>query len=182
MTNDLPLNYLEGDIFEAKTQVIINTVNCEGVMGKGLALQFKKKYPEMFKEYQQECKEGRLTIGKLHLYKQTPNYWILNFPTKNHWRNKSKLDYIEKGLAEFKNKYQEWGITSIAFPRLGCQQGGLDWADVKTLMEKFLGDLPGLRVEIFSYRPIVKKSVKQRSQRKRLPLTKQSNRNQSTLY
>jgi len=154
----MPLKYMDGDILEAKTQVVVNTVNCEGVMGKGLALQFKKKYPEMFKEYKQKSQLGKIAIGQLHLYKETPQYWILNFPTKNHWRQKSKLEYIEKGLVTFREKYEEWGITSIAFPRLGCQQGGLDWAEVKPLMEKYLGDLPKLKVQIFTYKPSTQKS------------------------
>jgi O-acetyl-ADP-ribose deacetylase (regulator of RNase III) len=149
----MTIDYLEGDILNAKTQVVVNTVNCEGFMGKGLALQFKKAYPEMFKEYKQKCSDGKLSIGKLHLYKNTFRYWILNFPTKDHWRQNSKLEYIEKGLEEFKNHYQEWGITSIAFPRLGCQQGGLFWNDVKPVMEKCLNNLPGLEVQIYSYKP-----------------------------
>jgi O-acetyl-ADP-ribose deacetylase (regulator of RNase III) len=164
----MPVVFVEGDILEATTQVVVNTVNCKGVMGKGLALQFKKKYPKMYKEYKQRCREGKITLGQLHLYKGTPQYWILNFPTKNHWRNKSKLEYIEKGLLEFKEKYTEWGISSIAFPRLGCQHGGLNWTDVKPLMERYLGDLPGLKVEIFSHKPTVKKLAKKGKARKRL--------------
>ena len=136
------INFKEGNILEASTQVVVNTVNCEGFMGKGFALQFKKKYPEMFKEYSHKCEEGKIAIGQLHLYKGSPRYWILNFPTKNHWRNKSKLEYIEKESVEFKTRYVEWGITSIAFPRLGCQLGGLDWN---------LAELPGVRIEIFSH-------------------------------
>jgi O-acetyl-ADP-ribose deacetylase (regulator of RNase III) len=156
----MTIEYLEGDILKAKTQVVVNTVNCEGFMGKGLALQFKKNYPEMFKEYKQRCAQGKVTIGKLHLYKNSFRYWILNFPTKAHWRQKSKLDYIQMGLEEFKNRYQEWGITSIAFPRLGCQQGGLDWNDVKPLMEKYLDNLHGLKVQIYSYKPSEEKGKK----------------------
>jgi O-acetyl-ADP-ribose deacetylase (regulator of RNase III) len=175
----MPVEYLEGDILKAKTQVVVNTVNCEGVMGKGLALQFKKNFPEMFKEYKQKCKEGKITIGKLHLYKNPFSYWILNFPTKDQWRQNSKLEYLEKGLIEFKNKYQEQGVTSIAFPRLGCQQGGLDWVYVKPLMEKYLGNLPGLKVEIFSYKPIEKKTKKRPKTRKKL--AKKSEQNQRTL-
>jgi O-acetyl-ADP-ribose deacetylase (regulator of RNase III) len=174
----MPIEYIEGDILKAKTQVVVNTVNCEGVMGKGLALQFKKNFPDMFAEYKKKCKEGKISIGKLDLYKSPFRYWILNFPTKDHWRKPSKLDYIEKGLIEFVNKYQEWGITSIAFPKLGCQQGGLDWVDVKPIIEKYL-DLPGLNVEIFSYKPSelgVKKSEKQKK-----PKSTKRRNNQRTL-
>jgi O-acetyl-ADP-ribose deacetylase (regulator of RNase III) len=174
----MPIEYLEGDILKAKTQVVVNTVNCEGVMGKGLALQFKKNFPDMFAEYKQKCKEGKISIGKLDLYKSPFRYWILNFPTKDRWRKPSKLDYIEKGLNEFANKYREWGITSIAFPRLGCQQGGLNWVDVKPLMKKYL-DLPGLRVEIFSYEPS-KTDGKKTPKKKKLKSTKRPE-NQHTL-
>jgi O-acetyl-ADP-ribose deacetylase (regulator of RNase III) len=163
----MKIRYLEGDIFSTKTQVLVNTVNCQGVMGKGLALEFRKRFPQMYEEYKQQCKEGRITIGSLHLYKQAPRYWILNFPTKNHWRNKSNLDYIERGLLEFRKKYAEWSISSIAFPKLGCQLGGLDWDQVKPIMEKHLSDLPGLRVEVFSHKTNSQRSIR-RNKRRRL--------------
>jgi len=136
----MPIQYANGDLFEAKTQTIVNTVNCKGVMGKGLALEFKKRFPTMFLEYKKLYLEGKLIIGELHLYKDK-DYWILNFPTKNHWKSPSKLEYIEKGLKTFSEKYKEWGITSIAFPQLGCNLGGLDWSEVKPLMEKYLSSL-----------------------------------------
>jgi O-acetyl-ADP-ribose deacetylase (regulator of RNase III) len=161
----MPIKYLDGDILKAKTQVVVNTVNCEGVMGKGLALQFKKNFPDMFAEYKKKCEEGKIAIGKLDLYKSPFRYWILNFPTKDHWRKPSKLEYIEKGLAEFSRKYQEWDITSIAFPKLGCQQGGLNWVDVKPLMEKYLEPLE-LKVEIFSYKPSELEGKKQAKNKK----------------
>ncbi len=111
--------YLTGDIFDANSQVIVNPVNCKGVMGKGLALAFKQKYPDMFTIYQHECQTGELQIGKSTLYKaSTP--WILNFPTKDHCRSPSKLVYLEKGLEYFLKNYKEAGITSIAFPKLGA--------------------------------------------------------------
>ncbi len=91
------IQYQKGGIFESNTQVIVNTVNCQGIMGKGLALAFKQKYPAMFKVYQQECRTGKLHIGKPTLYQEsTP--WILNFPTKDSWRSNSKLEYLQKGL------------------------------------------------------------------------------------
>ena len=108
------VQYRRGDIFEAETQVIVNTVNCEGIMGKGLALEFKKRYPDMFPAYQQDCKTGRLCIGRPTLYcKSEP--WILNFPTKNTWRANSKLEYLEKGLEYFVTKYKEAGIQVFLF-------------------------------------------------------------------
>lgn len=131
------IQYRRGDIFEAKTQVIVNTVNCEGVMGKGLALEFKKRYPDMFPVYQQDCKTGKLRIGRPTLYcKSEP--WILNFPTKNTWRANSKLEYLEKGLEYFVTNYKEAGITSISFPKLGAQNGKLSWDEVGPLMARYL--------------------------------------------
>lgn len=121
----MTIEFAEGNIFESPAQTIVNTVNCKGVMGKGLALKFRKKYPEMYKEYRRACDQGKLKPGiLLPPYKASELRWILNFPTKNHWRFKSKLEYIESGLIYFSEKYKEWGINSIAFPRLGCQLGG----------------------------------------------------------
>jgi O-acetyl-ADP-ribose deacetylase (regulator of RNase III) len=141
------LHYQTGDIFEAETQVIVNTVNCQGVMGKGLALAFKQRYPAMFPIYQQECKTGKLRIGHPTLYtKSSP--WILNFPTKNTWKANSKIEYLEQGLEYFADNYKKAGITSIAFPKLGAQNGKLSWDDVGPLMAKYLGQLD---IEIHIY-------------------------------
>jgi len=134
------IQYQEGDIFESKAQVIVNTVNCKGVMGKGLASAFKERYPDMFAVYQQECKSGKLRIGRPTLYcRSTP--WILNFPTKDHWRFPSKFEYLEKGLAFLVANYKKAGIKSIAFPKLGAQNGKLSWDDVGPLMAKYLSQL-----------------------------------------
>lgn len=134
------IKYLKGDIFTSDAQVIVNTVNCKGVMGKGLALAFKQRYPDMFATYVQECKTGKLQIGRPTIYlKSTP--WILNFPTKNHWRFPSKLEYLEKGLTFFAKQYKKAGITSIAFPKLGAQNGLLSWDEVGPLMAKYLSQL-----------------------------------------
>jgi O-acetyl-ADP-ribose deacetylase (regulator of RNase III) len=141
------LHYQTGDIFEAQTQVIVNTVNCQGVMGKGLALAFKQRYPAMFPVYQQECKTGKLRIGRPTLYtKSSP--WILNFPTKNTWKANSKIEYLEQGLEYFVANYKKAGITSISFPKLGAQNGKLSWDDVGPLMAKYLGELD---IEIHIY-------------------------------
>lgn len=134
------IQYLQGDIFESSAQVIVNPVNCQGVMGKGLALAFKQRYPDMFLAYQQECKTGKLRIGRPTLYtKSTP--WILNFPTKDSWKANSKLEYLEQGLAYFINNYKKDGITSIAFPKLGTQNGKLSWDEVGPRMAQYLGPL-----------------------------------------
>ena len=141
------IQYLKGDIFDSKAQVIVNTVNCQGVMGKGLALAFKERFPDMFLVYQQDCKAGRLRIGKITIYKKsTP--WILNFPTKNHWRYPSKLEYLEKGLEFLVAHYKKVGITSIAFPKLGAQNGKLSWDAVGPLMAKYLSQLD---IDVYIY-------------------------------
>ncbi len=138
--------YVRTNIFESNAQVLVNTVNTVGVMGKGLAEAFKKLYPDMFTSYQNLCETGQLDIGNLHFYK-TVNKWVLNFPTKKNWRSPSKIEYIEMGLKKFVSEYEKLGITSIAFPLLGCGNGGLDWEnEVKPLMEKYLKSLP---IEIF---------------------------------
>lgn len=141
------ITYLKGDIFKSPAQVLVNTVNTVGVMGKGVALEFKKQYPDMFNAYERVCNEKLLDIGKLMLWKGSDK-WILLFPTKKHWRNPSKIEYIEEGLKKFEETYLEKGITSIAFPRLGCGNGGLNWSDVQPLMEKYLKRLP---IPVFIY-------------------------------
>lgn len=141
------IQYQQGDIFDSKAHVIVNTVNCKGVMGKGLALAFKQRYPTMFPVYQQECKTGKLRIGRPTLYKQsTP--WILNFPTKDHWKPPSKIEYLEKGLEYFVANYKKAGIKSIAFPKLGAQNGKLSWDDVGPLMAKYLNQID---IDVYIY-------------------------------
>ena len=142
------LSYVKGNIFESPAHVLVNTVNIVGVMGKGIAKTYKEIYPDMFKRYQQLCEQKKIDIGKLWLFK-TPNKWILNFPTKKHWRSPSKLEYIEAGLKAFTDNYADLGITNIAFPPLGCGNGELNWEkQVQPLMEKYLGKLP---IDIFIY-------------------------------
>jgi O-acetyl-ADP-ribose deacetylase (regulator of RNase III) len=136
------ITYVVGDLFQSPAKVLVNPVNTVGVMGRGIAKDFKRIYPEMFEQYQMFCKQGQFNIGQLWLYK-TPHKWILNFPTKKHWRQKSHPEYIEQGLQKFTDTYDEEGIASISFPLLGCGSGGLDWATVvRPLMEKYLGKLP----------------------------------------
>ena len=141
------IEYIEGDIFESPAQVIVNTVNTVGVMGKGLALSFKRRYPEMFERYKRACEKHLLSTGKLMLFYEA-DHWILLFPTKENWRNPSKMEYIQKGLQKFVDTYAEKNITSIAFPRLGCGNGELNWNDVKPLMEHYLKDLP---IDVYIY-------------------------------
>lgn len=141
------LTYLRGDLLSSPAQVQVNTVNVVGVMGKGIALQFKNKYPEMFKSYRQICEKHLFDVGNLYLWKSSKK-WILLFPTKKHWRNPSKIEYIESGLKKFVENYDRLGIESIAFPKLGCGNGNLDWNIVKPIMEKYLKPLP---INIYIY-------------------------------
>lgn len=135
------ITYVDSNLFESPAKVLVNTVNTVGVMGRGIAKTFKEIYPEMFKQYQSFCKDGSLTVGKLWLYK-TPHKWILNFPTKQHWRSKSRLEYIEAGLRKFANTYDRKSLLQVSFPMLGCGNGELDWEDVRPLMEQYLRPLP----------------------------------------
>jgi O-acetyl-ADP-ribose deacetylase (regulator of RNase III) len=136
----MPLYYHTGDIFTAETQVLVNPVNCVGGMGKGLALQFKQRYPEMFKVYRWQCQHDEISIGHPLLYQQSLP-WILNFPTKTHWRLPSQLSYIEAGLVALLPLCDQHDIKSIAFPKLGVGEGGLSWEEVKPLMESYLSQL-----------------------------------------
>lgn len=143
---------IRGNIFDSHCQTIVNTVNCKGVMGKGLALEFALRYEQMAQAFEQACKEGRIRPGKLFLWKKTTP-WILNFPTKDDWKKPSKLEYIEEGLKEFCAIYKAENIRSIAFPQLGTHLGGLDWQSVKKLMYSYLQPLPDIDIEIYIFDP-----------------------------
>ena len=150
------IEYQTGDILKADVQALVNTVNCVGVMGKGLALQFKLKYPENFRAYAKVCNKGELEPGQLFVFDrgqlfeadQQPRY-IVNFPTKKHWRPPSKLDYIEHGMEALVNEVQQRGIKSVAIPPLGCGNGGLDWDDVETIIRRHMEALPDTRVVLY---------------------------------
>ena len=147
------IKIIKGNIFNTKAQTIVNTVNCVGVMGKGIALVFKLRYPNMFEQYQKYCSQHLISVGKLWLYKgESDQPWVLNFPTKTHWKLPSEYTYIEQGLQKFVDSYQEKGITSVAFPLLGANNGGLDGDKVIEIMKHYLSqcDIP---VEIYLYDP-----------------------------
>ena len=149
----MAVTIIKGNIFNTKAQTIVNTVNCVGVMGKGIALVFKLRYPNMFEQYQKLCAQHLIEIGKLWIYKgESLNPWVLNFPTKTHWKLPSEYVYLEKGLQKFVESYKEKGITSIAFPLLGAFNGGLDKERVIEIMQHYLSqcDIP---VEIYQYDP-----------------------------
>lgn len=144
------ITFLEGNLFDSPAQVITNTVNCVGVMGKGVALEFKKRYPAMFEDYKKRCEKGLLKVGQPYLW-EDETAQVLNFPTKRHWRAGSRLEDIEAGLKYLAAHYTEMGIITLAMPPLGCGNGGLDWGDVKALLAKYLGD--ALDLEVFVYVP-----------------------------
>ena len=135
------IRYTDTTVFNVDAQTIVNTVNCVGVMGAGLALEFQLRFPEMERDYVERCKAKKVEVGRPYLYKGYDSPWILNFPTKNHWKYPSKIEWIEQGLKYFAANYQKGGITSAAFPRLGCSRGGLEWNEVSPLMEKYLQEL-----------------------------------------
>jgi len=135
------LTYLKGTVFNAPAKTLVNTVNCLGIMGAGIALEFKLRFPEMFEDYVKKCESKEMRIGVPRIYRYSENLWIMNFPTKFHWKYPSKLEWIEQGLKYFIENYEKVEIESIAFPKLGTNNGGLDWNDVRLLMERYLKDV-----------------------------------------
>ncbi|HML96497.1 MAG TPA: macro domain-containing protein [Thermodesulfobacteriota bacterium] len=132
---------LVGDIFKSDAQTLVNTVNCVGVMGKGLALEFKKRFPDMYQDYVEQCKLGKVKLGKPYIFKRLIKPWILLFPTKDHWRSVSKLSDIEEGLNYLEKHYKNWGIVSLAVPPLGCGLGELNWEIVGPTLYRHLKKL-----------------------------------------
>jgi len=120
-------------------------------MGKGIALKFRRTFPEMFLEYQELCEQRKIDIGVLWIYKGSPNKWVLNFPTKTSWRQPSSIEFIEKGLKKFVEEFNDLKIYSVAFPALGCGNGDLDWESVKPVMETYLAKIPA---DVFIYPPL----------------------------
>lgn len=145
------IKIIKGNIFNTKCQVLVNTVNCEGIMGKGMALESKYRFPEMYDNYENCCKQGQLKPGMLILW-QKSNPWILNFPTKVLWKNDSKIEYINQGLNKFIEIYESKNITSIAFPMLGASLGGLQENVVEDVMVKYLKKIEDkIEIEIYKY-------------------------------
>jgi len=158
------IRFTQGNLLEAPVEAVVNTVNTVGVMGKGIALMFKERFPENNKAYEAACKTGQVKVGSMFI---TPGVelggprWIINFPTKQNWRNPSRLEWIETGLLDLKEEIVKKGIRSLAIPPLGCGNGGLEWSVVKPMIEDALGNLPGVEVVVFEptakYQNIAKK-------------------------
>lgn len=147
------ITYSNEDIFSLKNvKALVNPVNCIGVMGKGLALQFKERYKDNFTAYRKACKERTVKLGKMFIFETGLDYpqYIVNFPTKWHWKDKSVFSDIECGLIALSYWVSGNKIPSIAIPKIGCGLGGLYWEDVKPLIEKYLGDIPNLDVKVLS--------------------------------
>ena len=132
------MKILVGDILKSKAQTLINTVNCVGIMGKGIALEFKKRFPEMFEDYVERCERKEVKPGLPYLYRSLFPPQILNFPTKDHWKSVSRISDIELGLQHLLRHYKEWGITSLAVPPLGCGNGQLEWRAVGPLIYRYV--------------------------------------------
>ena len=149
------IKYTTGDMLSAETEALVNTVNTVGVMGKGIALQFKDQYPNNFAAYHAACKAKQVEVGKMFVFEEQPMIGdkkiIINFPTKKDWKHKSKIEYVESGLKDLAKVIEERRIKSIAMPPLGCGNGGLDWGGVKVLIEKYLSGLTD--VDIIVYEP-----------------------------
>jgi O-acetyl-ADP-ribose deacetylase (regulator of RNase III) len=146
------IELIQGNILEANAEALVNTVNCKGFMGKGIARQFKKAYPDNFNAYRKACEAGDVQPGRMLIYEtgwlHNPKY-IINFPTKRHWRGRSRYEDIESGLRALVEDVRQLGIASIAVPPLGCGHGGLDWSRVRPMIEAAFAGLPEVRVLLF---------------------------------
>lgn len=141
----------KGDLFESQAEALVNPVNCVGVMGKGLALQFKRRFQENLRLYVNACVVGKVRVGKMFVtepFGQDAPRWIVNFPTKQNWLAPSKLEWIESGLKDLRRFLVENHVGSVAIPALGAGLGGLDWTDVRALIER---ELAGLETEVIVY-------------------------------
>lgn len=148
------IQFMKGNLLEAKVEALVNTVNTVGVMGKGIALMFKEAFPDNFDSYEAACKAKEVKVGHMFVVERSALFgpkWIINFPTKNHWRYPTKMEWVTDGLRELRNIIEEKQIKSIAIPPLGCGNGGLDWQDVRKEIERALSDIEG--VEIYVYAP-----------------------------
>lgn len=143
------MKILVGDILESKAQTLINTVNCVGVMGKGIALEFKNRFPEMFDDYLKRCERKEVELGVPYLYRTLFPPQIINFPTKDHWKSVSRVSDIERGLRHLLSHYKEWAVTSLAIPPLGCGNGQLEWKAVGPLIYRYAGQMD-IPVEMYA--------------------------------
>jgi O-acetyl-ADP-ribose deacetylase (regulator of RNase III)/uncharacterized protein YwgA len=150
----MSLQFKTGDLFAQSSEALVNTVNCVGVMGKGVALEFKKRWPSNYVDYKRLCDRKQLRPGRVYVHEVGDMFgshgprFIINFPTKDHWRSKSKLEFVEAGLDALSEALQKYKISSVALPPLGCGNGGLSWEDVKPLIVQRLGCLPAVDITV----------------------------------
>lgn len=143
------INYLTGDIFESECQALVNPVNCMGVMGAGLAKEFKKKFPFNFHQYRLACQDGEIVLGFMFTtHEAGSDKWIINFPTKKHWNDRSNIREIKWGLTDLRNTLGRMSLGSVALPAVGCGLGGLKWKEVKKEIE-LVFSLSPLRVDVY---------------------------------
>jgi O-acetyl-ADP-ribose deacetylase (regulator of RNase III) len=146
------IRFTQGNLLETDAEAMVNTVNTVGIMGKGIALMFKEKFPRNFETYARACEAGEIRVGRMFVTETKELFgprWIINFPTKEHWRGKTNIDWVEEGLKDLARVIREKAIRSIAVPPLGCGNGGLDWREVKPLIEQALGGIDGVEVVVF---------------------------------
>jgi O-acetyl-ADP-ribose deacetylase (regulator of RNase III) len=168
------MKFVTGNLLSAPTEAIVNTVNTVGVMGKGIALQFKERFPQNFFAYKKACKLGNVETGKMFVFKEmtiSGEKTIINFPTKKEWFQKSQYSYIEAGLEDLVRVIRNLDIKSIAIPPLGCGNGGLDWEKVKPMLEKYLSDLEGVEILIFEPDANIRKILQNENISKKSKLT-----------
>lgn len=146
------ITFAQGNLLEADAEAVVNAVNTVGIMGKGIALMFKERFPENFKAYEKACENQEVRIGKMFVSENREFFgpkWIVNFPTKTHWRVQSRVEWIENGLQDFVRVITDKKISSIAIPPLGCGNGGLDWRDVRPRIVTALENIEGLEVAVY---------------------------------
>ncbi len=166
------MHFTQGNLLDARVEAVVNTVNTVGVMGKGIALMFKEKYPENFKSYAAACKAGEVRVGEMYV---TPGVeldgpaWIINFPTKENWWQPTRLEWVRTGLGALRDVIVEKSIRSIALPPLGCGNGGLKWETVRPLIEAALGDLGEVDVTVYEPTPKYQNVAKKQGVEKLTP-------------
>jgi O-acetyl-ADP-ribose deacetylase (regulator of RNase III) len=154
------IRYIQGNLLDAEVEALVNTVNTVGIMGKGIALMFKEAFPENFRLYALACKQGEVQLGRMFVTKlptllgsRVGPRWIINFPTKRHWRDRTRLEWVQAGLEDLKRVLQEKAIRSVALPPLGCGNGGLEWSAVRPLIGQALAGFPSVEVVVYEPTP-----------------------------
>jgi O-acetyl-ADP-ribose deacetylase (regulator of RNase III) len=150
------ITFKQGDLFQDRAQALVNPVNCVGIMGKGIALQFKEKFPDNFREYAQACRRKRVQPGRMFVfntYRPEVHRYIINFPTKRHWRDSSRIEDIKAGTLALAGEIRDRRIESVAIPALGSGLGGLDWDRIRPILESGLRGLENVRITVYEPMP-----------------------------